>query len=105
MRPNSDLRRADFSQAQDGIACEECVVKKQIGRPHTMPSTRVSSLPFETCFSDVTGNASDGFHVTLLDEASKWVAPMALVHKTSVYRRLLLFLEPFLRLNARQGTN
>ena len=78
----SSLRPADFLQAR-GTTCETCVATKQMGKPHTSLSSNVSTVPLGRVFSDVTGNASDGFHVTFLDESTKWAASRALVHKSA----------------------
>ena len=54
-----------------------------MGKPHTMLSTRVATEPCGRMFSDVTGNPSDGFFVTLLCEHTTWAASRALVHKSA----------------------
>ena len=77
------LRPADFLQAWIEIDCEACIETKQMGKPHTTPSTRLSTVPLGRAFSDVTGNATDGYFVTFLCEAAKWAASRALMHKSA----------------------
>ena len=77
------LRPVNFWQAWRDIGCEACIETKQMGKPHTKPSTRVSMVPLGRLFPDVTGNASDGYYVTLLLEATTWAATRALVHESA----------------------
>ena len=81
--PGCTLKAADFLQARRDTTCETCIETKHMGKPHTTLSTRVANEPCGRMFSDVTGNPSDGFFVTLLCEHTTWAASRALVHKSA----------------------
>lgn len=79
----SALKPCDFLQARSG-QCEVCIETKQQAKPHTTPTSNPALQPLGRVFCDVTGNPTEGFYVTMLDEHTKWGAGGPVPQKTAV---------------------
>ena len=82
MLTGSTLKPAHFLQARSE-PWEICIVTKQLAQPHTSPTSNPATEPSGRMFADITGNPTEGFNVTMLDQFTTWAAASQVAHKSA----------------------